>query len=647
MKFIHIAKISITLLLLNISETQAQNLFTIGDKDVTTDEFLYVYGKNKDIGNQIDPKTAAEYLELYVRFKRKVIQAEVEGRDTLESFKNEFNNYYRQLLKPYLTDKEIDDQIIAEAYDRLKSDIRASHIMLDLPKDPSPVDTSKVFKKIMSLKSRVENGENFEDVARINSTDTYSAKNGGDLGYFTVFNMVYPFENACYKGTLGQLVGPIRTDYGYHILKVTDKRDSRYRMSAAHILLLDSKDQPKETAETKINEIYNRLLAGESFNMLARKYSEDQSSVSKGGELPDFGLNKMLPEFEDAVYEINNDGDYSKPFKTKLGWHIVKRLKKYQVPEFERVKADITSKIRRDERSSVSRKAFISRLKQRYDLKVNNASLEVVVKAIRKGKKVSKYKKTIFSFEGLSGLMKFNQSDFAKIFKKRLSRVPDVSEYLVLESAIDNALMKEAELRLPKENNEFKFLAQEYREGILVFDLTREKVWDAASKDSATIMDFFIENKNNYKWKARRSGSVFNTSNPRIAKRAEAMLKRGIPGEKVLSVLNSKDPLAISAQDFEKLEMGTNTSSINQERFLGVNDLELVSGVKLIEHSDGFTLVHVIEKIEPGLKILSDCRGQVIADLQDFLENEWDEQLLSSFPLIWNENEWKRIQSQL
>ena len=647
MKFIHVAKISIALLLLNIPEIQAQNLFTIGDKDVTTNEFLYVYGKNKDIGNQIDPKTAVEYLELYVRFKRKVVQAEVEGRDTLESFKNEFNNYYRQLLKPYLTDKEIDDQIIAEAYDRLKLDVRASHIMLDLPKDPSPSDTLRIFKKIMSLKGSVENGENFEDVARLKSTDTYSAKNGGDLGYFTVFNMVYPFENASYNATLGELVGPIRTDYGYHILKVTDKRDSRYRMSAAHILLLDSKDQPKETAKAKINEIYNRLLAGESFNMLARKYSEDQSSVSKGGELPDFGLNKMLPEFEDAVYGINEDGDYSKPFKTKLGWHIVKRLKKYQVPEFDRVKAEVTSKIRRDERSSISRKAFISRLKNRYDLKVNNASLEAVVKAIRKGKKISKYKRTIFSFEGMTERITFNQLDFAEIFKKRLSRVPDLSEYLVLESAIENALMKEAELRLPNENSEFKFLAQEYREGILVFDLTREKVWDAASKDSAIIMDFFIENKDNYKWNARRSGSVFNTSNTRVAKKALAMLQRGIPGEKVLRVLNSKDPLAISAQDFEKLEMGRNTSSLSQGRFLGVKDSELISGVALIEHSEGFTLVHVIESIAPGLKTLSDCRGQVISDLQDFLENEWDKELMASYPLIWNESEWKRIQSQL
>ena len=397
MKFINVIKILLAFLLLNIPKIHAQTLFSVGDKDVSTDEFLYVYGKNKDIGNQIDPKTAEEYLDLYVRFKRKVLQSESEGRDTLNSFKMEFNNYYRQLLKPYLTDKEIDKKIIAEAHERLKSDVRVSHLMLDLPKDPSPSDTLKIFNKITDLKNRIIQGENFEELARSISSDTYSARNGGDLGYFTAFNMVYPFENAAYNAQLGELVGPVRTNYGYHILKVTDKRKSRYKMSAAHILILDSEEIPKEDAQIRINEIYDRLVSGESFKMLARKYSEDKSSISRGGEFPAFGLNQMLPEFEDAVYGLSKDGDFSKPFKSELGWHIVKRIKKYEVPELEKMEAEITGKIRRDERSSISRKSFILRLRERYQLEIFNASFEAIIKGLKKGKKLSRYKKPVFS----------------------------------------------------------------------------------------------------------------------------------------------------------------------------------------------------------------------------------------------------------
>ena len=647
MKFTNVIKVLFAFLLLTIPKIHAQTLFSVGDKDVSTDEFLYVYGKNKDIGNQIDPKTAEEYLDLYVRFKRKVIQSESEGRDTLNSFKMEFNNYYRQLLKPYLTDKEIDKKIIAEAYERLKLDIRVSHLMLDLPKDPSPSDTLKIFKKITDLKNRIIQGENFEGLARSISSDTYSAKNGGDLGYFTVFNMVYPFENAAYNAQLGELVGPVRTNYGYHILKVTDKRKSRYKMSAAHILILDSEEIPKEDAQIRINEIYDRLVSGESFKMLARKYSEDKSSISKGGEFPAFGLNQMLPEFEDAVYGLLKDGDFSKPFKSELGWHIVKRIKKYEVPELEKMEAEITGKIRRDERSSISRKSFILRLRERYQLEIFNASFEAIIKGLKKGKKLSRYKKPIFSYQGHSNKKYVTQQYFAKAFQDQATRSPEISEYSVLESIIENTLMKEAEIRLPNENKEFKYLAQEYREGILVFDLTREKVWDAASKDSMKIKDFFQKNLSNYQWKERRTGAVYNTSSPRVFKRAEGLLKKGVPAEKVLRLLNTKDPLALSINEFSNLEIGNKPSSLNEERFLTVMDSDLKSGLATISEEIGYSIIQVSEVKPPGPKNLSDCRGQVIADLQDSLEADWDDELMRKYPLIMNSSEWDRIKSEL
>ena len=647
MKFINVIKILLAFLLLNIPKIHAQTLFSVGDKDVSTDEFLYVYGKNKDIGNQIDPKTAEEYLDLYVRFKRKVLQSESEGRDTLNSFKMEFNNYYRQLLKPYLTDKEIDKKIIAEAHERLKSDVRVSHLMLDLPKDPSPSDTLKIFNKITDLKNRIIQGENFEELARSISSDTYSARNGGDLGYFTAFNMVYPFENAAYNAQLGELVGPVRTNYGYHILKVTDKRKSRYKMSAAHILILDSEEIPKEDAQIRINEIYDRLVSGESFKMLARKYSEDKSSISRGGEFPAFGLNQMLPEFEDAVYGLSKDGDFSKPFKSELGWHIVKRIKKYEVPELEKMEAEITGKIRRDERSSISRKSFILRLRERYQLEIFNASFEAIIKGLKKGKKLSRYKKPVFSYQGLSDKKYVTQQDFAKAFQNQATRSPEISEYSVLESIIENTLMKEAELRLPNENKEFKYLAQEYREGILVFDLTREKVWDAASKDSTKIKDFFQKNLSNYQWKERRTGAVYNTSSSRVFKRAEGLLKKGVPAEKVLRLLNTKDPLALSINEFSDLEIGNKPSSLNEERFLSIVDSDLKSGLATISEEIGYSIIQVSEVKPPGPKNLSDCRGQVIADLQDSLEADWDDDLMREYPLIMNSSEWNGIKSEL
>jgi peptidyl-prolyl cis-trans isomerase SurA len=459
--------------------------------------------------------------------------------------------------------------------------------------------------------------------------------------------MVYPFENAAYNAQLGELVGPVRTNYGYHILKVTDKRKSRYKMSAAHILILDSEEIPKEDAQIRINEIYDRLVSGESFKMLARKYSEDKSSISRGGEFPAFGLNQMLPEFEDAVYGLSKDGDFSKPFKSELGWHIVKRIKKYEVPELEKMEAEITGKIRRDERSSISRKSFILRLRERYQLEIFNASFEAIIKGLKKGKKLSRYKKPVFSYQGLSDKKYVTQQDFAKAFQNQATRSPEISEYSVLESIIENTLMKEAELRLPNENKEFKYLAQEYREGILVFDLTREKVWDAASKDSTKIKDFFQKNLSNYQWKERRTGAVYNTSSSRVFKRAEGLLKKGVPAEKVLRLLNAKDPLALSIKEFSDLEIGNKPSSLNEERFLSIVDSDLKSGLATISEEIGYSIIQVSEVKPPGPKNLSDCRGQVIADLQDSLEADWDDDLMREYPLIMNSSEWNRIKSEL
>jgi peptidyl-prolyl cis-trans isomerase SurA len=405
------------ILLAFVGQLSAQTLFTVGEKAVSVDEFLYVYGKNKDIGNQIDPKTPEEYLGLYIAFKRKVAEAEALGRDTLAAFLTEYNTYYRQLLKPYLTDKTVDEGIVKEAYARMATDVRAAHIMLDLPENALPEDTAKVYKQILAIRDRLNRGESFETIARQQSSDSYSAVNGGDLGYFNVFNMVYPFENACYNAEVGQMVGPVRTQFGYHLIKVLDKRPARYRMTAAHILLLDSEERPNAEAQKKIQDIHKSLQAGEEFTTLVRKHSQDQSSLSRGGQLPTFGLNQMLPEFEEAAFSLASDGDFSEPFRTKLGWHIVQRLSREEVPSFERVQGELAGKIRRDERSSASLQAFLATLSARYNVRIDESAVNQVLKALEKGKSTAKLTKPVVTFEsltaGLGGTKTISQTEFA------------------------------------------------------------------------------------------------------------------------------------------------------------------------------------------------------------------------------------------
>ena len=648
-----------------VGQLSAQTLFTVGEKAVSVDEFLYVYGKNKDIGNQIDPKTPEEYLGLYIAFKRKVAEAEALGRDTLAAFLTEYNTYYRQLLKPYLTDKSVDDEIVREAYDRMSTDIRAAHIMLDLPENALPEDTAKVYKQILAIRDRLNRGESFETIARQQSSDSYSAVNGGDLGYFTVFSMVYPFENACYNAEIGKVVGPVRTQYGYHLIKVLNKRPARYRMTAAHILLLDTEDRPNPEAAKKIQDLYKSLQAGEDFNALARKHSQDQSSLQRGGQLPAFGLNQMLPEFEDAAFGLAADGDFSEPFQTKLGWHIVKRVSREDVPAFERMQGELAGKIRRDERSNASMQAFLASLSERYQVTIDESAVNQVLKALEKGKSTAKLTKPVVTYEsmkvGLGGTKTISQTEFAAraidAEARRLTSLNEPSEnvkkvdpaqaYGVLQPMIHAALMAEAEYRLPFENATFRFLAQEYREGILVFDLTREKVWDAASQDSAQLAIFFAAFQDQYQWNNRYTGTVFTTSNEKVAKKAADQLRRGVPAEKVARVLNAKDPLALAAQDYSALESGNNTLNNKQKLLVDMtgDSGEKVSGPLAFE--DGFAVVVVTETLPAGPKALSECRGQVITDLQKALEAQWLDYLGGTYPLNLDQAAWQAIQSKL
>ena len=648
-----------------VGQLSAQTLFTVGEKAVSVDEFLYVYGKNKDIGNQMDPKTPEEYLGLYIAFKRKVAEAESLGRDTIPSFLTEYNTYYRQLLKPYLTDKSVDDEIVREAYDRMSTDIRAAHIMLDLPENALPEDTAKVYKQILAIRDRLNRGESFETIARQQSSDSYSAVNGGDLGYFTVFSMVYPFENACYNAEIGKVVGPVRTQYGYHLIKVLNKRPARYRMTAAHILLLDTEDRPNPEAAKKIQDLYKSLQAGEDFNALARKHSQDQSSLQRGGQLPAFGLNQMLPEFEDAAFGLAADGDFSEPFQTKLGWHIVKRVSREDVPAFERMQGELAGKIRRDERSNASMQAFLASLSERYQVTIDESAVNQVLKALEKGKSTAKLTKPVVTYEsmkvGLGGTKTISQTEFAAraidAEARRLTSLNEPSEnvkkvdpaqaYGVLQPMIHAALMAEAEYRLPFENATFRFLAQEYREGILVFDLTREKVWDAASQDSAQLAIFFAAFQDQYQWNNRYTGTVFTTSSEKVAKKAADQLRRGVPAEKVARVLNAKDPLALAAQDYTALESGNNTLNNKQKLLVDMtgDSGEKVSGPLAFE--DGFAVVVVTETLPAGPKALSECRGQVITDLQKALEAQWLDYLGGTYPLNLDQAAWQAIQSKL
>ena len=362
----------------------AQNtntLMTVGGDKVGKQEFENVFKKNNSkLAANPDEKTVREYLDLYINFKLKVLEAKNYGMDTAAAFKKELAGYRKQLAAPYLTDKEVTEQLINEAYDRSKKEIRASHILINCKEDASAKDTLAAYNKIMAIRKKIlEKKEDFGKVAMESSEDPSAKTNKGDLGFFSVFAMVYSFENACYKAKQGTVTMPFRTKYGYHIVKVVDSRPAQGEVKVAHIMLRATAKLSKEDSlrnQNKINEVYKMLEGGQKFEELAKQYSEDKGSAKNGGILPVFGTGKMVPEFESEAFALKNVNDYSKPFTTSYGWHIVKLVERKSLPSFDAAKADIKAKISRDSRADINKQSFIVKLKKEYKFIETPASLK-------------------------------------------------------------------------------------------------------------------------------------------------------------------------------------------------------------------------------------------------------------------------------
>jgi peptidyl-prolyl cis-trans isomerase SurA len=349
-------------------------LFTINEKPYHTDEFSRIYKKNLDLVKDDSQKDLNQYLQLFVGYKLKVNKAYKLGLQNGAQYQSELKSYRAQLAKNYFNDTKITEELVGEGYNRLQKEIRASHILILVDENASTEDTLKAYKKIDEISKRAIAGEDFDNLAVQLSEDPSAKENKGDLGYFTAFRMVYPFENAAYNTQKGKISKIIRTRFGYHILKINDIRANRGEITVAHIMIL--KPKPEETeknAEKTINEIYKKIQQGEKFEDLAKQFSEDKSSASKGGQLNKFGSGQLSSEeFENTAFSLDKAGDISKPFQSDFGRHIVKLIQKHPVKSIDEMKNELETKIGKDDRSKKITASLNEKLRKKYTFKRDN-----------------------------------------------------------------------------------------------------------------------------------------------------------------------------------------------------------------------------------------------------------------------------------
>lgn len=622
-------------------------LMEIGDKKITLEEFEAIYNKNSD--NKKNTKEEVEdYLDLYIKFKLKVVEAEDLGMDTLPAFTQELEGYRKQLAQPYLSDREVTEKLIEEAYERMKTDVKAAHILVRVTLEADPKDTLAAYNKIMKIRKRIVGGEDFEKVAAEVSEDPSARKNKGNLGYFSAFQMVYPFESAAYNTEIGKISMPVRTSFGYHLVKTLDKRKARGIMKVAHIMVRADKklgeaeiNQKKE----KIDEIYTKVTAEDAdFSALARQYSEDKESAKRGGELPAFGAGKMVEEFETAAFDLQNDGDISAPILTDYGWHIIKRLELKNLEAYEELYPTLKAKVARDSRANKSKEIVIENIKKENNFKEelkrrNDFYTAVDQKKFNKGEwkaeDVAKLDKVMFGFYPTDGeKFEYRQTQFAKRLENHMSRNEptnvDIKSYInkLYNTVVEEMTMRFKNRRLPVVNKEFRMLLQEYREGILLFNITDEKVWSKAVKDTTGLEAFYEANKQNYMWGERADAVIYKCNNDKIAKKVEKLIKakakKGYSNEDILKQINKDSQLNLT------IEEGKFTKE--QSELVAKAKWENKAVTKLNNENE-VVLIEVKEVLAPQPKLLDEIRGLVTSDYQNKLEKEWVETLRKKYPV--------------
>jgi len=607
-------------------------LMMVANEKITKKEFLKVYYKNSKRDEEIDQKSLEEYLQLYINFKLKVAEAKELGLDTTKAFINELSGYRAQLAQPYLNDKSISEGLLQEAYERKQHDVRASHILIKVGIDADARDTLVARRKIMKLRKRILNGEEFGAVAKLASEDPSAKDNGGDLGYFTVFQMIYPFESMAYNTEVGKVSKPTRTRYGYHIIKVLDKRDALGEVKTSHVMVITKRDASKEAlakARTKINEAYAELEQGSSFSDVVQKYSEDKKTSGSGGALPWFTTGKMVGDFEMAVASLTEKGAYTKPVKTPYGWHIIQLNETKGLPEFNQIKGELKARITKDSRSNRPRESFVGKVKKEYGFKESirerNDFYTVVDESYFKGKwdisKAADLRSTLFSI----GDQNYSQGDFASYIQNHPVKSKNKSARSAVNRLytqyVQESCIAYADSRLESKYPDFKSLVQEYHDGILLFELTDQKVWSKAIKDTTGLKVFYGNNKNNYMWGRRLDAEVYTCDDELVAKSTRKLVKKkakkGYTTDYIKKSINGeKKVLVIAASKYSE----------NEDEL--ISKIKWEPGITANMSLDGkVVFVNVKNVLNPVPKTLMESKGLVTADYQTYLEKEWIETL--------------------
>jgi peptidyl-prolyl cis-trans isomerase SurA len=630
-----------------LAQISSDTLLKIAGQPVSKEEFYSTFIKRGSFDSQ-SKETLKEYLDLYINFRLKVKEAEASGLDTTATFREEFELYRSQLAKNYLTDTLTQRALLNEAFRRSQYDIRASHILVKVEPEASPADTLLAWKKIIAAAQRISKGEDFGKLASEVSEDPSAREhrendrmirgNQGDLGYFTVFDMVYPFENAAYSLQLGQVSKPVRTSLGYHLLKLTDSIPAQGQLEVAHIALIPPRDADKDAlthlADTA-EMIYNLLQQGQDFTLLALKYSDDKSTSSRGGVLPRFEVSRMVPEFICAIAGLKNPGEFSPPFASPYGWHIVKLIEKKLPGSFEAAKDGLTQRIRQSDRQKTVSEAFVRKVKNEYGFSENTNDLKSIAAIINDSVFDGKWEIPLGNIPPSAlftiGRRNYSTADFVRYINNSSQKEPKVHIPAYLDRKykqfVNESCIAYANSNLENKYPGFREIIREYHDGILLFTLNDKNVWNRSISDTLGLKAYYEIQKNNYPGPEKLDATTYTILDGSITAKLLKRIHKGTSESAIGRKFNKPiKKLLIERQSYAKGE-----SSL-------VDSLEWKAGVisPVFQRNGRQMIVKQNGILPPAPKPLAEIRGMLVDNYQAYLDKKWIEELRAKYPVEIN-----------
>ena len=622
------------------AQVQKEVLFAAGQKEVGKEEFMYLISKGKGVGNapgSLSREEFEENFELFLKFKLKVWEAESLGLDTTEDFRREFASFKESLIAPFLIKNSVQEGELRKVYGRMQEMVRASHILFQFPPNASTEDSLTVLKMALKVKAEIENGGDINSLAVAYSDDPSAKINKGDLGYFTSLQMVPQFEEAAFGLPIGTVSDPVLTDFGYHILQVKDRQPNPGEVSVSHILVRFDPENAsqEESARRKVGDIYAEIQKESTvWEEIVRAFSEDPSTKDKGGVLPWFGIGTMIPEFEVAAFSLTEVGEISPPLKTPYGYHILRLEGKRELAPYEDMEQSIKSKLFRQSKSSLIQSQVEAIQKARYGFKENESLIPKMSSELNKvafenfeSTLVAKGWKEVELFN-LKGTSYTASSLWAYMQGQETLPQPTQSTFDGWYGAFVRQQLAETEEKdLEETNKDYQLLVKEYRDGILLFSLNNQEVWQKGINDSIGQKAYYSSHLQNYQWKNRVQAYLIKVEDNTKLEGARKFLQSKSVTPSTISSFEAAFPdgFTIESGNFEyedhPLLSTVDVSKSYQERT-----------------QEGHTYLILLGKSTPaGPRLFEESRGLVIRDYQDFLEKSLMEKLLAKYPIVINE----------